>query len=222
LLKTLEEPPSHVIFVLATTEPHKIPDTVISRCETYTFKTPNREVLKKMVKKTAKAEGIKLDSGALDLITILGDGSFRDTHTILQKMLRSEAFSNDKEITVEEVEKATGAPKSILINDVLKSIVTGEVNGGLKAVKLASENNMDAKVFMKLLLEKYRSLLMLKLGVDKDIYDISEDDLGLMQSLVGEGVDSVKLLKLLSASSQVGKSYLPYLPIEVVLVECGK
>ena len=80
LLKTLEEPPKHVVFILATTEPQKIPDTVISRCEYYTFKAPSRAILKKMAVSTAKTEGYELEPAAAELIAILGDGSFRDTH----------------------------------------------------------------------------------------------------------------------------------------------
>jgi DNA polymerase-3 subunit gamma/tau len=225
LLKTLEEPPAHAIFILATTEPHKIPDTVISRCETYTFKTPNREVLKKMIQKTAKAEGINLYNAATDLIAILGDGSFRDTHTILQKILRVESATADKQITVAEVEKVTGAPKTALVNNVLSAIVSGEAESGLKVIREASENNMDAKVFMKLLLEKYRALLLMKVAPnEKDLYSnsITEDDAKFMSDLLaksGELVNSKKLLDLLSATNESAKSYLPFLPLEIVLVE---
>jgi DNA polymerase-3 subunit gamma/tau len=225
LLKTLEEPPAHAIFILATTEPHKIPDTVISRCETYTFKTPNREVLKKMIKKTAKAENMNLDNGATDLIAILGDGSFRDTHTILQKLLRIDAVTSDSQITVSEVEKATGAPKTALVNSVLEAMVTGNSESGLKTIQDASQNNMDAKVFMKLLLEKYRALLLMKVSPNqKDLYSesVSEDDLDFMKNLLeknNESVNSKKLLDLLEATNQSAKSYLPFLPLEIILLD---
>ena len=87
LLKTLEEPPSHALFILATTETDKIPETVVSRCQVFTFKKPNREILKTLVTKVAKKEGFALETGAPDLIALLGDGSFRDTLGILQKVL---------------------------------------------------------------------------------------------------------------------------------------
>ncbi len=76
LLKTLEEPPSHVIFILATTETDKIPETVLSRCQIFSFKKPNREILKSLVNKVAKKEGYTLEAGVSDLVALLGEGKF--------------------------------------------------------------------------------------------------------------------------------------------------
>ena len=87
LLKTLEEPPSHAIFLLATTETDKIPETVLSRCQVFTFKRPNREILKNLVTKVAKKEGFTLENGAADLIALLGDGPFPDTLGIWQNVV---------------------------------------------------------------------------------------------------------------------------------------
>ncbi len=225
LLKTLEEPPQHAIFILATTEPHKIPETVISRCETYTFKTPNRQILKKMITKTAKSEGIKFSNQALDLVSILGDGSFRDTHTILQKLLRMPSVVEDHEISIEEVEKVTGAPKASLVNDLLLSLVSNNIDLGIKTIQKANENNMDAKVFLKLLLEKYRILLLLKVAPKEKVLiteSIGDEDLNFLSELLEkypDGVSSKKLLALLNASNLSTKSYLPFLPLEIILAE---
>jgi len=153
LLKTLEEPPSHVIFVLATTETHKIPDTVISRCETYTFKKPAQKMLKDMVVKTAKAEGFELDQASADLIALLGDGSFRDTHGILQKVINS---SKDKKVSIEEVEKVTGAPKSELVNDFIDAISKKDSDKALDTISKAVNQNIEMKIFISLILSKIR------------------------------------------------------------------
>ncbi len=74
-MKTLEEPPSHALFILATTETDKIPETVVSRCQVFTFKKPNREILKTLINKVSKKEGYVLENGVADLIALLGDGS---------------------------------------------------------------------------------------------------------------------------------------------------
>lgn len=227
LLKTLEEPPQHVVFILATTEPHKIPETVISRCETYNFKTPNRPVLKKMIVKTATAEGIILSSQAVDLISILGDGSFRDTHTILQKLLRISSIVKDGEISVEEIEKVTGAPQVSLVNDLLLAIVSKNVDLGLRTIQIIGENNIDANIFYKLLIEKYRVLLLLKVAPnEKSLIEdsVGEDDLKFLSELLknySASVNSKQLLNLLESMNLSKKFYLPFLPLEILLTEKG-
>src|SRR3989338_3318843 len=118
LLKTLEEPPKHAIFILATTEFHKVPDTIISRCQVFTFRKASDAILKKMLLEVAQKEGYELDSGSAELLAILGDGSFRDALGTLQKVLN---FSGSpglpaqagkggklKKIKREEIEKITG------------------------------------------------------------------------------------------------------------------
>jgi DNA polymerase-3 subunit gamma/tau len=107
LLKTLEEPPAHVIFVLATTELHKVLPTVVSRCQSFVFKSPTRSVLKEMIQGIVDKEGFSIDAGSLDLIAMLGNGSFRDTQGVLQKLV---SYSKDKKISRDEVELVTGAP----------------------------------------------------------------------------------------------------------------
>src|SRR3989344_5427874 len=88
-LKTLEEPPSHVVFILATTELEKVPDTVISRCQTFSFKQPNQAMLKEFALSVAKREGATLELAATELVALIGDGSYRDVHGILEKVLSS-------------------------------------------------------------------------------------------------------------------------------------
>lgn len=221
LLKTLEEPPSHVIFVLATTEPEKIPDTVISRCESYTFKKPNQKILKEMVEVTAKNEGFKLESSSADLIALLGDGSFRDTLGTLQKVINS---SKDKKISVGEVEKVTGAPKAELVNDYISGLTKKDIEKGMKAVSQAAENNIDMKVYLSLILIKTRALLLLKFakGSEKKFEDaFSEDDLKFLKDLVGDkevSINSEVLLELLKAYDVIGRSTIPQLPLELALL----
>ena len=222
LLKTLEEPPRHVIFVLATTELEKIPETVISRCEVYNFKTPNRETLKQMVASTAKAEGYTLGEGVAELISIIGDGSFRDTHTILQKLIRSSA---DKNLDLKEVEKVTGAPKSKMINDSVQAVATGDVDLVFAVTKNIAESNIDVKVFMRLFLEKFRAGIVLRIAPNKagDLEgSFSSDDLGFLKKLVAEHVEvfnAGNLLRLLEAFDLLGRSAMPVLAFELVLVE---
>ena len=220
LLKTLEEPPKHVVFVLATTEADRLPDTVRSRCQTFSFKKPTQHVLAQMVTKVAKKEGFELELAAAELLALLGDGSYRDTHGALQKVLTS---SNDKKITVAQVEQVTDAPSGALINDVLSALATNDLAKGLGAISAAAESNVDMKLFLKLLLQKLRSVMLLRYAPDlektiKDQY--SDADFILLQGFAGNknALNSKTLSELLIAHDQIGMAHIPQLPIELALV----
>jgi DNA polymerase III gamma/tau subunit len=98
LLKTIEEPPKHVIFILATTELEKVPETIISRCQTFTFKKPTDAILAEVVTRVAKQEGYTLEEGGASLIALLAGGAFRDALGTLQKVL---SFSKEKKISMD-------------------------------------------------------------------------------------------------------------------------
>src|SRR3989338_7186570 len=159
-LKPLEEPPRHVVFILATTELEKVPETVISRCQTFLFKQPNQTILKDFALSIAKLEGAILEPAAAELVALLGDGSFRDAHGILEKVLSS---TKDKKITREEVEAVTGAPKAELVRDILEALVEKDLEKGMKAIQAAGEANAEMKLFAKLILERLRFLFLLRL-----------------------------------------------------------
>jgi len=220
LLKTLEEPPSHAIFILATTESHKLPDTIISRCETHTFKKPSQDILKEMVFDVAKSEGFKIDPSGAELIAILGDGSFRDSQGTLQKVISG---SKEKNITAEKVEKITGAPSGKLVNDILEAISEEELDRGLKAIGKAVEKNVDMKIFLKLILHKARTVLLLRYAKDMedDIKkEISKEDFEFLKDLSKESKINSNVLKgLLDAYTETSYSYIPQLPLELALVK---
>ena len=221
LLKTLEEPPKHVVFVLATTEIEKLPNTIVSRCQTFIFKKPSQNILKDLVLDVAKKEGYKLDPSSADLIAVLGDGSFRDTLGILQKVIGS---SEDKKISIEEVETVTGAPNSKLVNDFIKSIVKSDLDVGLRAVNQAVENNLDMKIYAKLILHKLRAVLLLRFATDM-ITDIKEEfskeDFSFLETLAKDKeikISSEIIKKMLIAYDQIGRAYISHLPLELMLV----
>ncbi|MEK7463933.1 MAG: DNA polymerase III subunit gamma/tau [Patescibacteria group bacterium] len=220
LLKTLEEPPSHALFILATTETDKIPETVVSRCQVFTFKKPNREILKTLVTKVAKKEGFALETGTSDLIALLGDGSFRDTLGILQKVLSS--TKGDK-VSIKEVEAITGAPKGSLVNDFISALAHGEKEKALDLVGKVQEGNISIKTFIALVLEKVRILLLLKnLTNATDLQQhVSEDDWKVLSALAKEEktlVNSKMLVELLKSYDATGKAYIESLPLELAVI----
>lgn len=221
-LKTLEEPPAHVVFVLATTELEKVPETVISRCQVFTFKRPNEALLREFAMDVSKREGISLPKDAAELVAILGDGSFRDTHGILEKVLSS---TTDKKITREEVEIVTGAPRATAVRDVLEAIVLKDLSKGVQAVNVVKEVNADMKLFTKLILERLRYvfLIRLKAGMDEVIKKaVSEDDFNFLEELASKAdkrLTSDVLLRFIEAYEQVGRTALPELALELALAD---
>ncbi|MHB1330371.1 MAG: DNA polymerase III subunit gamma/tau [Minisyncoccota bacterium] len=221
-LKTLEEPPAHVIFILATTELDKVPETVQSRCQTFVFKRPNQKILIDFAIHIANEEGKKLDPEAADLVALLGDGSFRDTHGILEKVFSS---TEEKKVEREEVERVTGAPRVGLVRDVLEAIVDKDANKGLKAIAEAKKNNADIKIFSRLILENLRFLFLLRLKAGLDDYileESSEDDFNFLKDLGAKKAEHLTagiLVKFIEASEDSGRASIPELPLEIALTE---
>lgn len=221
LLKTLEEPPKHALFILATTEIEKLPETIISRCQTFTFKKPSQKILTRMIMDVAKKEGFTLESASADLIALLADGSFRDAHGVLQKIIYS---SSDKKVSVEEVEKVTGAPQGKLVNDCIQAIEEKDINRVLSVVNQASVEGTDVKIFLKLLLHKLRSILLLRHAKDLKEHireQFTESDFTFLEKISENKttrITSALLQELLGAYSAVKFSYVEQLPIELALV----
>lgn len=222
LLKTLEEPPAHAIFILATTEIEKLPETVVSRCQVFQFKKPSQEILTETVLRIAKTEGFSLDRESAELIALLGDSSFRDAQGILQKVIGSSA---DKTISREEVEAVAGAPQNALVNEFVEAVDLKDAARGLTALRRALEGNTDSKVFLRLLLRKLRFILLLRFAPEMRSAietEVSREDLVLLNRFARKadsGVSAPAILAFLEAYDTIGFAYLPALPIELALVK---
>jgi len=221
-LKTLEEPPAHVVFVLATTELEKVPDTIQSRCQVFTFKKPTTKAIAEMVTRVAKSEGFSLEKASAELIALLAGGSFRDAQSVLQKILIS---SSDKKVSVDEVEAITGAPKSELIRRVLESLAKGEAKDALAAVGEAVVANADMEVFATLLLDRTRLVLLLRYSPEFGeslIVDLPEADSQIIRNLAGDAaskINSETLKKLIEAAIAISRSPVPHVPLELAIME---
>jgi len=222
LLKTLEEPPAHVIFILATTELHKVLETIISRCETHIFKRPTDDILATQVKYISKKEGFKIDADAARLLAFLGEGSFRDTIGHLQKVM---SFVDDKHITAEAVEQVTGSPRLWSIFNFILAILDNDQAGGLEILRRAAEENRDFKIFTKLILTELRLAMLIKFApeMEKDLTkDMSGEEISFLTDIKDRPSANIlpKILKeFLSAYNDIGYSYLPQLPLELALIK---
>ncbi|MEK7609791.1 MAG: DNA polymerase III subunit gamma/tau [Patescibacteria group bacterium] len=219
LLKTLEEPPKHVIFILATTELDKVPETIVSRCQTFSFRKPSREIIRKQVLTIAKKEGYDLDAGASDLIALLGDGSFRDALGTLEKVIASSA---DKKITREEVESITGAPRAELVNLFIENLIAKNSDQALSVIGQAEKIGVSMNTFSTLMLEKMRFILLIQNSASSKaiVKDrVSDDDWVFIEEEAGKkGVTSAMLAVLLEAVDGVGRAKIESLPLELAVV----
>jgi len=159
LLKTLEEPPEYVVFILATTERDKLLDTITSRCQIFDFHAPTREQLRKVVEQVAKKEDCKMDSHVADVIALAADGSYRDALGIIQKVIMS---SGDKELSEDEVAIIVGAPKSSLLNDLVVAFAQKDSEQAFLVLDTVSNSHTDIKLFYKLFLERLRTVMLLR------------------------------------------------------------
>lgn len=222
LLKTIEEPPEHVIFILATTELEKIPETIVSRCQSFIFKKPNDAILSKAVTNVAKKEGYKLEDGGAELIALLADGAFRDAYGILQKVI---SFSKDKIINISEIEEITGAPNTTLVENFLDSLAESDIEKGFASIQKAVAQNIEVNVYLKMILYKLRYALMLRYAPNtKKTIELvlGERDMAYITKLISskpEHISSSALLVLLEAYQSLRSTVIDQLPLELALIK---
>ncbi len=225
LLKTLEEPPAHVIFILATTEEEKLLDTILSRCQVFRFRSPSRVVLASLVTDVAKKEGFTLAPEAADLIALAADGSFRDALGVTQKVILA---SGDKIGSADEVASIIGAPKTTTLLALLQAFNDKNTEAGLSAIAEAVATHADMKLFSRLLLEHVRAVMLLRHQASKSEELLAafgpeaKARLGELAAITTSPLNSQLLLRLLTATQQIAFSPLPHLPLELVLIELAE
>jgi len=221
LLKTLEEPPAHVIFILATTDPEKLPETIVSRCQTFMFKKPSVAVIREVVISSAEKEGIVLESGASELIALLADGSFRDAYGVLQKVVSA---TKGKTISVVDVERVTGAPRMKLVTDFVAGIAHKDAPLALGAIHEVEKANADIRLFTELVLERVRSVLYARVAPEvwkKTAVGLSVDDRKNIDALAKDTsakFSSETLVELLHAYGEISRTVIPAVPLEIAVL----
>jgi DNA polymerase III subunit gamma/tau len=222
LLKTIEEPPAHVIFILATTELEKVPETIVSRCQSFIFKKPTEVVLSEVVTNVAQKEGYTLGAGGAELIALLANGAFRDAYGTLQKVI---AFAKGKKISLAEIEEVTGAPNTKLVNSFLDALAAHNLEQGFISVSQATAQNLDMSVYLKMILAKLRYALMLRYSPamkQSVAMAIGEDDTAYLSTLIAskpEHISSNTLMVLLDTYQSLRTSVISSLPLELALIK---
>ena len=221
LLKTLEEPPAHVIFILATTEEEKILDTILSRCQVFRFNSPSRAVLTTLAIDIAKKEGFTFSPEAADLVALAADGSFRDALGIVQKVILA---SGDTIGTSDEVAAIIGAPRTSTLLAILEALHTKNKQLALETIATVTTQPVDIKLFARLLLEHVRAVMLLRnLPSHKDsiLGAFGPEAQAKIEAFaaVPSPLNSHTLLKLLSATELIGRSPIPQLPLEIAVID---
>lgn len=225
LLKTLEEPPAHVVFILATTEEEKILDTIISRCQVFRFRNPSRKVLADTVCDVAKKEGFTLTPEASDLIAVAANGSFRDALGITQKVIMA---SGDKIGSIDEVATIIGAPKQSIVLALLKALHSKDSGAGLSAIREAEASHVEATQLVRMALDAVRTVILLRYQparADELCISFSADTKGVLEAYAKDPaspINSRLLTRLLTVAFETTRSPLPFLPFEIALVESSE
>ncbi|MGI9570717.1 MAG: DNA polymerase III subunit gamma/tau, partial [Desulfobulbia bacterium] len=179
LLKTLEEPPAHVYFMFATTELHKIPVTILSRCQRFELRRVGSDELSHHFAKLAQTEEVEIENTALSLIVREADGSVRDGLSLLDQVLSY----GESPIDEKDVVEVLGLVRRELVLGITEALLTGDRSKALTLLAEAFDFGMDVKRFITDLLECFRSLLLINIGGCDQLMQQSDDDAVFLRTL---------------------------------------
>jgi len=226
LLKTLEEPPKHVIFVLATTEPHKIPLTILSRCQRYNFKRiPLVRILEHLQTISSK-EGVEISETSLRLIGREAEGSMRDAQSLLDQVI---SFSG-KKVSDEEVIEALGIIDRKTLHEVIQALAEGDRPRLLQLIERVHRFGYDIKEFCGELAQLTRDLMVLKAfpeegAGESELIDLPEEEIQELSRRVEKfSLEEIQSLfrSLLDAHDEAARSAFPRLVLEMTLIRAAR
>ncbi len=220
LLKTLEEPPLHVIFVLATTEMRKIPATVVSRCQHMPFRRISSGAIKDRLREVSESEGIEVSPPALGLIARAADGSMRDSLTILDQL---SSFSS--EVSEEDVKGLLGIADLGLLSKVSRALIAGDRVELLKAVEVLAEQGTDIRAFTKGLILFFRDLLVASVMNSPDeVLDLGTEEMAAVKEIAATSSEdqlTLILSEIMKTETDVRTSSSPRLALELSLLKAS-
>jgi DNA polymerase-3 subunit gamma/tau len=216
LLKTLEEPPPHAIFILATTEPHKLLPTILSRCQRFDFHRLSHNAVISKLGYICEKESISIDPQGLRLIAKSVSGSLRDAENLLQQLV---IYYGNK-IDIHQVEDMLGVTVDFRVRELAGHIANKDIAAGLATINSLVSDGLDLLQFSRGLLECLRNMLLTKSGAETSL-DLAQEDLAQIKELVSK-VSMEDILKALKLFGQIDFRFNDYspLPLELALVEC--
>ncbi len=216
LLKTLEEPPAHAIFVLATTDPQKVPATIVSRCQPFAFRRLSVPEIVARLQELVAGEGLAAEPEALTLIARQATGALRDAVSLLDQLA-----AGGEEITVARAQAALGAGALRWVNDVVNALCDGSAAAGLDAINQAMDSGADARQFARQIVEQLRALMLIRLG-DPALVDLPAEQRATFDSQA-ERLELERITRAIKLFNQAALDlrggWQPQLPLELALVE---
>lgn len=221
LLKTLEEPPQHAIFILATTAAHKIPDTILSRCQRFDLaRLPLENIIKKL-STIAKSENVKIDKESLQMIAIAAEGGMRDAESLLSQIMALE----DKNITAKEVEEILGTADRQAMENLVEFLLQKNASEAITLVNKLSEDGYDLEVLTKAIINYLRQLMLL--SIDPQLaksfsFELTPEQLKKMDLLAAKtSTDDILTIinHLFECQGKIKSSFMPQLPLELAIVK---
>jgi DNA polymerase-3 subunit gamma/tau len=216
LLKTLEEPPPQVIFILATTEIHKVLPTIMSRCQRFDFRRISQSDLMAKMERICTAEGIKIEPEGLRLIARSATGSFRDAENLLEQL----ATYYGKEIGLPQVQAVLGITGDERAKELVKHIVNNDISAGISTINGVNSDGLDLRQFNRELVAYLRQLLLVKTGSEEAV-DLTAEDIAELKELAAK-TTLAQILRAIKLFGQLEISFDNYstLPLELALVDC--
>lgn len=215
LLKTLEEPPPHVIFVLATTEAHKILPTIMSRCQRFDFRRVSQQGIVTKLHQICETEGITVEPEAMRLLARSATGSLRDAENLLEQT--TTFYGTD--IGLSQVREILGITGDDRTRELAKHIIDGDIPAGVATINSASNDGLNLRQFNRELVEHLRALLLVKTGAAETI-DLTAEDLAELKKLADRAsLDQVLRAVKLFGQLELGLDSSSTLPLELALVD---
>ena len=172
LLKTLEEPPEHVKFILATTEPQKLPATILSRCQRFDFKRISNDDIIKRLKIVCEESDIEITEGALNIISVLAEGAMRDALSILERCIQD----GENKIDEDKIKDLVGIPKITYVHNIINAIVEYDIDKALEAMETVINEGKDLDNFIWEMIKYVKDVLVYKSSKKADLYSEEEKE----------------------------------------------
>jgi DNA polymerase-3 subunit gamma/tau len=221
LLKTLEEPPAHVIFMFATTEPHKIPATILSRCQRFDLRRVTLTQIQPRLIEVAKSEGLKVEAGALALIARAAEGSMRDALSLLDQVI---AFSGN-DVTVQSVRDSVGLIEGETLLGILKALFARKPLDALALVEQAYQRGHDLRVLGRSLIEFLHASILAKIGAPgSQSLELSEEEWKELKEAAGlRSLEEIEMIfqVLHHGLDWIARSPQPKAVLDVLLIKCA-